>query len=281
MMPMKSFLEVRIKISGEGSDTDLMIARLIGLGFDGFVEEEGSILAYYEIYQEIIEGGVDFEEILRKENIPVVSLNIIEDKNWNEAWESDYQSVVIGKELMVRAPFHPAAEDVKYDIIIEPRMAFGTAHHETTEQMLMLISEMDMSSKRVLDMGCGTAVLAILAHKMGAGDVLAIDNDEWAYRNSLDNIEINAATDIEVQEGDAALLENKEFDIIFANINRNILLKDIPAYAAVLARPGKLLMSGYYTEDLPLIEEKANASGLKLESTCVKNNWVAAIFVTE
>lgn len=276
-MPVKSFLEVRIEISGEGSDADLMIARLDGLGFNGFVEEEGAILAYHEIS----DGGVDIEDMLRKENIPVASIKTIEDKNWNEVWESDYQSVIIGNELMVRAPFHPATDDVKYDIIIEPRMAFGTAHHETTEQMLMLISEMDMHSKRVLDMGCGTAVLAILAYKMGAGDVLAIDNDEWAYRNSLDNVEINAATDIEVQEGDAALLENKEFDIIFANINRNILLKDIPAYASVLAQPGKLLMSGFYTEDLLLIEEKANASGLRLESTCVKNNWVAAIFVTK
>ncbi len=277
-MPVKKFIELRVITSAEGSSADMIIAQLDGLGFDGFLEEEGYVLAYKEMGNE---GSGDIEEMLRKEGIPAEVVSIIEDKNWNEAWESDYQPVVIGKKLIVRAPFHPAMAGVEYDLIIEPRMAFGTAHHETTEQMLMLIAEMDLEGKRVLDMGCGTAVLAILALKMGAASVLAIDNDEWAYRNSLDNISLNAAAEIEVLQGDASLLENREFDIIFANINRNILLQDIPNYANVLVKQGTLMMSGFYLDDLPLIEEKAKASGLQLESTCVKNNWMAATFISQ
>ncbi len=276
-MPVKSFIEARINVAGYGSDADLVIAQLAGMGFDGFMEEENHVLAYREMGDESL---AEAENLLKDQGIPVGEVRIIEDKNWNEAWESDYKPVVIGKEIMVRAPFHAPDEKIKYDIVIEPRMAFGTAHHETTEQMLMLIPDMDIPGKRVLDMGCGTAVLAILALKMGAGHVLAIDNDEWAYQNSLDNLKLNDAEEIEVLPGDADLLENKEFDIIIANINRNILLQDIPRYAGVLSKGGSLLMSGFYLDDLPLIEEKAMASGLRLESTCVKNNWMAAIFIS-
>lgn len=277
-MPVKKFIELRVNISSKGSTADMIIAQLDGLGFDGFVEEEGYVLAYMDLDKY---NSGDIEEMLLKEGIPAEVVSIIEDKNWNAAWESDYQPVILGKKLIVRAPFHPAIEGVEYDLIIEPRMAFGTAHHETTEQMLMLITEMDIEGKRVLDMGCGTAVLAILALKMGAASVLAIDNDEWAYRNSIDNINLNAAAEIEVLQGDASLLENKAFDIIFANINRNILLQDIPHYANVLVKQGTLVMSGFYLDDLPLIEEKAQASGLQLESTCVKNNWMAATFISQ
>ncbi len=277
-MPMKNFIEVRVLVSGKDDSSDIIIARLSELGFDSFVEEEGSVLAYRESDKL---NEKEQKAILESHGIDVKKVSIIADKNWNAAWESAYEAVVIGNEVMVRAPFHQALEGIVYDIIIEPRMAFGTAHHETTSQILSLITGMDIGGKKVLDMGCGTAVLAILAHKMGASEILAIDNDEWAYQNSLDNISLNDADEIKVLLGDADLLKNKEFDIIFANINRNILLQDIPRYAGVLTKNGSLVMSGFYADDLPLIEEKALASGLRLESTSIKNKWMAAIFICE
>jgi len=275
---MKNFIEVKVPFPEEEQSADIVIARLAELGYDGFVVEDRHVLAYREA------GGQDvkaYETILEEQGIEYTEISIIADRNWNAEWESDYQPVIIGNEIIVRAPFHPPGEGFKFDIIIEPRMAFGTAHHETTSQILSLIAGMDIQEKRVLDMGCGTAVLAILAQKMGASEIMAIDNDEWAYQNSLDNIEINDADMIKVLMGDAELLENKEFDIIFANINRNILLKDIPRYADVLAQNSKLVMSGFYTDDLPLIVEKSEASGLRLESTRVKNKWMAAIFISD
>jgi len=274
-MSSKMYFEVRVN-TVPGLDHNIIIARLGTIGFDGFIEEDDHVLAYK---LKAGEEDADIRKALSLAGLQLADLNTIEDQNWNETWESDYQPVMLGNEIMVRAPFHQAIPGVEYDIVIEPKMAFGTAHHETTEQMLVMIKGMDIRGKRVLDMGCGTAVLAILAAKMGAETVLAIDNDEWAYRNSIDNIKLNQDVKVDVLHGDAALLENREFDIIIANINRNILLEDIPRYSATLIKDGQLLMSGFYHEDLPLIEEKATASGLKLLSTSVKNNWMAACFV--
>jgi len=274
-MTARNFFEVRVNTT-PAFPHELIIAALSNLGFDGFIEEDDHILAYKE---QLDEDKDNVRSCVVEAGLELAALKIIEDQNWNEAWESDYKAVIIGKDIMVRAPFHKALPDVTYDIIIEPRMAFGTAHHETTEQMLMMVHDMDVKGKRVLDMGCGTAVLAILARMMGASEVLAIDNDEWAYNNSIDNIRLNKGISLEVLLGDARLLENREFDIIIANINRNILLEDIPRYAAVLADKGTLLMSGFYLDDLPMIEERSAESGLRLESTSVKNNWMAARFV--
>jgi ribosomal protein L11 methyltransferase len=215
---------------------------------------------------------------MEDEGIVFPQINTIADKNWNEAWESEYKMVRISHDTIVRAPFHEAVPGVRHDIIIEPRMAFGTAHHETTSQMLRLISALDIKGRSVLDMGCGTAVLAILAYQLGAGRILAVDNDEWAYRNSLDNVELNGAG-IEVKMGDAALLQNLSFDIIFANINRNILLEDIPAYNSSLNQSGILLMSGFYEEDLAVIREKAESFGLIMGKTSLENRWMAVEFI--
>jgi len=275
---MKNFFEVKISTSLEGFNTEMCIAELSDLGFDGFMEEEGYVLAYKEKEDQSPEA---LEAMLVDKRILPVAINVIEDKNCNAEWESSYQPVLIGDQVLVRAPFHEKQQGFVYDIIIEPRMAFGTAHHETTSQVLDLLTKMDVQGKKLLDMGCGTAVIAILALKMGASEVLAIDNDEWAYRNSLDNINLNTGEEIEVLLGDANLLQNREFDIIIANINRNILLQDIPEYAKVLTQKASLVMSGFYAEDLPLIEEKAIASGLRLEKTCVKNNWMAATFISQ
>ena len=191
------------------------------------------------------------------------------DRNWNEEWERQHQPVLVDDFCWVRAPFHPHRDDVQYEIEIEPKMSFGTAHHQTTYMMLSLLRDEAIEGKRVLDMGSGTAVLAILARMKGAAYVEAIDNDEWAYRNAQENVERNGC-------GDASLLTaDKHFDIIIANINRNILLRDMAAYAAVLADGGTLLLSGFYQNDVASLVEKASTLGLTLTDQRSRDGWQA------
>ncbi|MDT8392206.1 MAG: 50S ribosomal protein L11 methyltransferase [Bacteroidales bacterium] len=272
---MKQFIEARISLKQGGDAFDIAVARLSELGFDGFLEEEDHLLAYCETEEP------DSEKVLHKlhsEGFHEVEINLIGNKNWNAEWESSFAPVQISDELVIRAPFHKPVEGVKYDIIIEPKMSFGTAHHETTYLMLQAILGLDLNKREVLDMGSGTGVLAILAWMKGATQALAIDNDEWAYNNAIEN-KIRNNADIEVEQGDANSLKGRCFDIIFANINRNILLDDIPKYDAVLNSGGSLLMSGFYTDDLPLITEKCAEAGLEFKASQTKNNWVAAIFI--
>ena len=275
---MKIYLEVNIPIDPEENNVDILIARLSELGFDGFVEEADYILAYCEQKET---SKKDLIAMLRDEGIPVIGINEIEDENWNASWESGYESVIIADRIMVRAPFHPIPEKIKYDIIIEPKMSFGTAHHETTSLMLEFLLSLDVENKSVLDMGSGTGVLAILAFMKGAKEVLAIDNDTWAWQNALDNVKLNDAESIGVELGDAGSINSRTFRIIFANINRNILLRDIPAYAEALEAEGNLLLSGFYEQDLKQIQEKCGACGLTFVSAAKKNKWTAAIFTKD
>jgi ribosomal protein L11 methyltransferase len=193
-------------------------------------------------------------------------------------WESQYEPVLIDNRCMVRAPFHPQPVGVEFDIVIMPKMSFGTAHHETTKLMIQYLLSLQVSGKSLLDMGSGTAVLAILARMKGAFPVSAVDNDEWAFNNAVENVKSNKFADIEVVLGDSSFLSDKKFDIILANINRNILLNDIPSYCKSLNVGGKLFMSGFYSEDLPLIEAKANETGLRIMSSRIENKWTAACF---
>jgi ribosomal protein L11 methyltransferase len=274
---MKEYFEVRIPTGDAGIEAGVIIAGLTKLGFEGFVEEEGRVLTYMERDDRSPEA---FATWLASSGFKGAVVGLIADRNWNEQWERDYRPVRIGNSIMVRAPFHEPDPGIRYDIVIEPRMAFGTAHHETTAMMLDLIVQMDVKGKQVLDMGCGTAVLAILAHRMGAAGVLAVDNDEWAFNNASDNARLNGAGTIEVVLGDAGAAGNRLFDIIFANINRNILMQDIPRYAASLNSGGKLLMSGFYRRDLPMIREIALGHGLRQEKEINKNDWTAALFIS-
>ena len=201
------------------------------------------------------------------------------DKDWNEEWEKQHQPVLVeagnGHKIWVRAPFHDHRADADYEIEIEPKMSFGTAHHPTTYMMLSYLAELPVEGLRVLDMGCGTAVLAILAKMRGAAYVEAIDIDEWAYNNALENAQRNHA-DITVRIGDADLLRQQQpFDLIIANINRNILLHDMDAYAAVLAPGGTLLLSGFYESDVPVLQQRAQELGLELVGKKVRDGWCA------
>jgi ribosomal protein L11 methyltransferase len=258
---------------------DVLISLLAEAGFESFTENEnGTISAFIQspLYTPALTSRLSSDEFT--EFLDSFHAEHIADQNWNAVWESQYDPVLINNRCMVRAPFHPQQAGVEFDIVIMPKMSFGTAHHETTKQMIQYLLSVEVTGKSLLDMGSGTAVLAILARMKGAFPVTAIDNDEWAYNNALENVQSNNFADIEVLLGDASLLEGKKYDIILANINRNILLNDIPAYRESLNPDGKLFMSGFYSEDLPLIEAKANETGLNIMSKRIENNWTAACF---
>jgi len=264
----------------QGAHTaEILISVLADAGFESFTEnEDGTLSAFIQepLYTHQLASRLNSGEFA--EYLDSFLIRNIADENWNAVWESQYEPVLIDDRCMVRAPFHPKNDDVEFDIVIMPKMSFGTAHHETTKLMIRFLMETEVKGKSLLDMGSGTAVLAILARMRGALPVSAYDNDEWAYNNALENVKSNNFDDIEVLLGDSSLLPGKKFDIILANINRNILLNDIPVYHASLNNDGLLIMSGFYSEDLPLIEAKAGESGLRLVSKQIENNWTAACF---
>jgi Ribosomal protein L11 methylase len=220
------------------------------------------------------------------DNLPInietdFSSKIIEQKNWNEEWEKNYfKPIIIEGRCVIHSTFHKDIPEAEFDILIDPKMAFGTGHHETTSQMLMEILENDFNGKDVLDMGCGTAVLAILSMMKGAKSARAIDIDDWVCDNANENIKLNNVKNIDVECGDASLLQDgRKYDIILANINRNILLNDMHSYVDTLNDNGSLFMSGFYEEDLPFITKEAERLGLRLDSYKSKNRWVAAKYV--
>ena len=204
-----------------------------------------------------------------------------EDKNWNEEWEKNFfQPIVIGDRCCIHSTFHKDTPKTEYEILINPQMAFGTGHHETTSSIISEMLEADLKGKSVLDMGCGTSILAILASMRGANPVTAIDIDDWCVNNSKDNIALNHIHNITVELGDANLLKGrKAFDVIIANINRNILLADLPHYAACMHPGSEIFMSGFYIQDIPFIREKAESLGMEFVHHREKNNWAAVKFI--
>lgn len=258
---------------------DMFVELLGTVGFDSFMDTDDGLEAYC---QEPSLNEDELGEILKMEqfaNVKLLKKELIPDQDWNATWEASYEPVIINEFCRIRAPFHQVDDSYKYDIIIEPKMSFGTAHHETTSQIIELMLKSDFSGMNLLDMGSGTGVLAILAKKLGSATTVAIDNDEWAYRNALDNIRLNDENDIIVEYGDAALLKNRYFDVILANINRNILLRDMKEYVKSLVDGGKIFFSGFYEEDLKLIAEEAERLGLKYHNHVTKNNWTAVVFI--
>ncbi|WP_346857463.1 50S ribosomal protein L11 methyltransferase [uncultured Draconibacterium sp.] len=258
---------------------DVLTSQLAEIGFDSFVEIEEGFEAYIPSQQFSLR---DFDKVVSAYDDDydfLINSEIIEDQNWNEEWEKNYfKPLVIGGECMIRAPFHTEYPNAKYEIIIEPNMAFGTGNHETTATIVESILQNDLSGKTILDMGCGTGILSILASMKGAKQITAIDIDNWSYEGTLENASLNNIQNITVKLGDAALLGDEKFDLIFANIHKNVLLNDMEAYYNVLNAGGTLIMSGFYTEDIPDIKNKAESLGMKDAGFVEKNNWTAHSF---
>jgi ribosomal protein L11 methyltransferase len=271
---------IEVTLSNFGNfDPEIILARMSGLGFESFSETDDAMQGYI---REDAWNKSEVEEFLQQikaEHGIQYAIQKIPAQNWNALWESAYEPVTVAGKCQVRAPFHQPVPGMQYDIVIEPKMSFGTAHHETTSLMLEMIMTEELKDKRVLDMGCGTGVLAILAHKMQAAEVVAIDNDDWAYANAPENVAANDAAAIQVIMGDASAIPLPEYDLIVANINRNVLLNDIPVYARFLKPHGALLLSGFYSSDLDLINEAARNAGLQYFSHKTANNWIGAKFV--
>lgn len=273
-----NYIEYDFSVRPRDPFTEILLAELSQLGFESFVETDNGLKAYMR--KDLWNSGIlDNIDVLDMEMCTVsVSKKEIKQENWNAKWESDFKPIVVEDRCTVRASFHEVP-NTEFDIIIDPKMSFGTGHHETTHLMLKMMLDMSFNSKAVLDMGCGTGVLAILAWMKGATQVVAVDIDPWCHENCLENVERNACSGIEVLKGDLDLIDDRRFDIIIANINRNVLLEHMPGYAGMLNKGGSLLLSGFYSEDIPFIESSCRESGLTLSKKLIRNNWVALKFL--
>ncbi|MFO8055569.1 MAG: 50S ribosomal protein L11 methyltransferase [Bacteroidales bacterium] len=271
-------MEIHLQLNPDSPDNrEILMASMQELGYDSFWDEPDSLHAY------ILKSDYDKAclEDAQKQLSPLFDLSfqssVLADKNWNKIWESKYDTVRINDKCGVRAPFHKPLPDVEYEIIIEPQMSFGTAHHETTAMILDMLSGMNIQGLDVLDMGSGTGVLAILAKLKGAARVVAVDYEEWAYRNTKENIQRNN-TEIEVLQGDVDVVKQRKFDMILANINRNILIQHLPAYAAMIKPGGQLLLSGFYHNDLDSINQAARKNGFFLKHYASRHDWISALY---
>ncbi|PUV21291.1 50S ribosomal protein L11 methyltransferase [Sphingobacterium athyrii] len=267
-------------LSGEEWQKDLLVSDLADIGFDTFEDTESGFAAYIpaanldlqalETLMLNLDAGLEVDYKVQE----------IENQNWNKLWESNFNPIEVGGQCYVRATFHESKPDFPYEIIIDPKMSFGTGHHQTTSMMLQYILENDFEGKRVLDMGCGTGILAILASKKGAKAILAVDYDEICVESVAENSGLNHVDNIEAVCGSFEVLKDRLFDTILANINRNILLEQLPQYALSINKNGELYLSGFYEqEDLAMLRDAAESLGFEFISKKVLNNWCAAKFV--
>ncbi|MDO6738505.1 50S ribosomal protein L11 methyltransferase [Wenyingzhuangia sp. 2_MG-2023] len=253
--------------------TEILIAELGQLGFESFEETETGLEAYIQT-KDWCETILNDVFALQSAEFEIsYTFKEIEQVNWNLEWEKNFEPIHVENRVSVIAPFHEKT-GMEYEIVIEPKMSFGTGHHETTHLMIQHLLELDLTNKSVLDMGTGTGILAIFAEMKEAHPIDAIDIDEWCYINTKENVEKNNCKHITAYQGDASLLTNQKYDVIIANINRNILLNDMDIYNNCLNKGGKLLLSGFYTQDIPFLEERTKDLGLTIQKTFTKNNWV-------
>jgi ribosomal protein L11 methyltransferase len=272
------YISYTFKVSPKEPATEILIAELGEVGFESFVENEEGVEAFIQKNDWNAQVLDDIYVLKSGEFQISFEMREIEQTNWNIEWEKNFNPIQVDGLVSIRAPFHENP-NLKYDIVIEPKMSFGTGHHETTHMMVQHLLDLNVAGKKVLDMGCGTGILAIFAEMKGAKPIDAIDIDNWCYQNSLENVERNHCKHIAVYEGDASLLKNKKYEVIIANINRNILLNDMHIYASSLNENGVILLSGFYKEDIPVIDTEVSKYGLKLDKQIERNNWVALKYV--
>jgi ribosomal protein L11 methyltransferase len=269
-----NYVEVTINNIDEDQQ-DILVAQLSEAGYEGFVQSSDTLQAYIDepTYSEVELKDITGDSFFETKVIP--------KQNWNEVWESNFEPVIVEDFCTIRADFHDIEATTQYEIIITPKMSFGTGHHATTQLVMMAMRDMDIAGKKVFDFGTGTGVLAIMAEKLGAASVLGIDNDEWSVENAMENLARNNSTKITVEQNDTDLLPAEQFDIILANINRHILLQYMPQLATVTVKDGIVLMSGLLTSDKDIIEKAASAAGLELFGYQELNNWIVLSFKKE
>ena len=265
--------------SWSNSEKEILFAKMAQIGFEGFIEAEDDIQAYIkkEFYEEELFNQL-VDELAALQIRVQYRFHLTEDQNWNEEWEKKFDPVVIDEKVLIRAPFHNSSDDRPCTLIIEPKMSFGTGHHHTTKLMIKEMGNHDLEGKRILDMGCGTGVLGIYACKLGAAQVLGVDNDQWAYENALENVGRNGATAMEVRLGDVGILTKEMFHMILANITRNTLVRDLKIYVLHLLEPGLMLLSGILAEDVQFVLNEAYRCGLDHLNTREESNWISLTF---
>lgn len=268
------YTELIIELETMQPFADILVARLNEINYETFSLEENILKCYIKTSLIQKNDTIDIILSLSQQTKINYSFKDIEKKNWNANWEQSFSPVKINSHCIIRADFHKEDKNIKHEIIITPKMSFGTGHHETTFLMLNEIFNINVSKLNILDMGSGTGVLSILSSKLGAKTILAIDIDEWAYENSIENSLLNNTNNIKFLKGDISLIENKTFDCVLANINRNIILRDLVKYYKLLINGGKLLISGFLVEDFDLVYKKINKIGFKLINKKNKNKWL-------
>ena len=267
------YTEVDIRLKSVNPFADIIVAKLNEIDFESYAEDANGVKAYVQTLllnenavKEIISEVAELCEL-------TFSISKVKQENWNKQWESNFEPVVINDKCVIRANFHQPIPDVDFEIIITPKMSFGTGHHETTSLVMNEMFSLDFNNKSVLDMGCGTGVLAILASKLGANSLVGIDFDQWAVENAEENSVLNSIDNIDYIHGDADAIGDATFDIIVANINRNIILQDIEKYVGAMNEKSEIIFSGFLKEDIPLILEKSEQLGLDLVVSKNKNKW--------
>jgi ribosomal protein L11 methyltransferase len=268
------YIAYEFSVTPKNPATEILIAELGYMGFESFVENDNGVTAYIQKH----EWNSQILDDLYILGSPEFKINYayheVIQTNWNKEWEKNFNPIQVDGQVSIRAPFHENPS-LKFDIVIEPKMSFGTGHHETTHMMIQHLLALDLENKKVLDMGCGTGILAIFAEMKGAQPTDAIDIDSWCYQNSLENVQRNGCRYITVLEGDSSLLIGKKYDVVIANINRNILLSDMKTYTDSLSKNGILLLSGFYKEDITIIENEVVKHGLVFDKMIQRNSWVA------
>ena len=267
---MKNF-QIDINITDPELNNGIVISELSDIEYDGFWETNEGISAFIE------ESKYDedkLNQVINKYDF-VNEFNAIsvEDINWNAEWESNYSPINVEDDCLIRSPFHPEDPTFLFEVIIQPQMSFGTGHHDTTYLMVKHLLMENLEQQVILDIGCGTGVLSILAEKMGAEVIWAIDNDDWAYKNTISNCLLNATENVSIKYGDATSIPNRSFDFILANINKNVLISDMKKYTKKLSKGGKILFSGFFEIDLSDMKKVIEKTGLKIDYTDVKNEW--------
>lgn len=272
-MTHKPYIEYTIQ--ADEVHQEMMVALLDHQGYEGFIQEEHELLVYIDVD---LKDEDQLKEILQQCGLPgTFQSKVIAPRNWNEEWESGFSPVAIDQKVYIRASFHEPQPDYTYDILVQPKMSFGTGHHDTTASVMKLMLDLDFKNKRVFDYGCGTAILSVLASKLGAGFIFCNDIDDWIEENVIENLALNGVNNVTYGMGDISLVAGKTFDIILANINRNVLLDSFSHLDMALLPGGTIVISGFYAEDVTALKAAMPANWTTSQQVTSERGWTALL----